>query len=212
MRSIPTAHLLILLTNLLTNQALLRAAGSTPTTTQPPIHLATTTAAIPVYQNQEQRLYRKLLNSYDPAVRPVVNHSSTLEVILRVKLYQILELSEKDQTLTTNMWMEQKWIDQHLMWDLEDHASIRTLRVPSNRVWLPDTYIYNSASKEGSQGQIHGPYVMLSNDGAIKFPVPMKLKSNCEVEITYFPFDEQICYIKYLLKTEFVGNNCQFLK
>jgi hypothetical protein len=60
-----------------------------------------------IYENQEQILYKKLLGSYDPAVRPVLNHTMTLKIILRMKLYQILELSEKDQTLTTNIWMEQ---------------------------------------------------------------------------------------------------------
>mgnify|MGYP001810434124 CR=1 FL=1 len=150
----------------------------------------------PVFQNQEHLLYRKLLKAYDATARPVLNHTRTLEILLRMKLYQILELSEKDQTLTTNIWIEQRWHDQHLKWDLAEHADIRTLRIPSQRVWLPDTYIYNSASKDGVQGAILGPYVMLGNDGLVTFPVPMKLKSNCEVDITYFPFDEQICYIK----------------
>lgn len=69
--------------------------------------------------------------------------------------------------------------------------------MPSNKVWLPDTYIYNSASTMDSvQGTVNGPYVMVNNEGLVKFPVPMKLKSNCEVDIAYFPFDQQICYIK----------------
>lgn len=69
--------------------------------------------------------------------------------------------------------------------------------MPSNKIWLPDTYIYNSASTQDSlQGTITGPYVMVNSDGIVRFPVPMKLKSNCEVDIAYFPFDQQICYIK----------------
>ena len=89
-----------------------------------------------------------------------------------------------------------RWLDEHLKWDLAENSGIKTLRLPSNQVWLPDTYIYNSANKDGVQGSIVGPYIMLSNDGLIKFPVPMKLKSTCEVDITYFPFDEQVCSIK----------------
>ena len=72
-----------------------------------PVLEETISSPIPVYQNQEQLLYRKLLGGYDPAVRPVLNHTMTVEIILRMKLYQILELNEKDQTLTTNIWMEQ---------------------------------------------------------------------------------------------------------
>lgn len=68
--------------------------------------------------------------------------------------------------------------------------------MPTSKIWLPDTYIYNSASLDNSQGSITGPYAMVYNDGMVKFPVPMKLKSNCEVDISYFPFDQQICYLK----------------
>jgi hypothetical protein len=83
------------------------------------------------------------------------------------------------------------------MWNPENYSGIRSLRMPSNRIWLPDTFIYNSASsQEGTQTTINGPYAMLRYDGLVKFPVPMKLKSNCEVDIAYFPFDQQICYIK----------------
>ena len=38
---------------------------------------------------------------------------------------------------------------------------------------------------------------MIHHTGLVKYPVPIKLKSNCEVDIAFFPFDQQICYIKY---------------
>lgn len=90
-----------------------------------------------------------------------------------------------------------QWYDEHLKWDLQEFKGIHSLRMPSPKVWLPDTYIYNVASsQDGTYGTINAPYVMLRHDGLVKYPVPMKLKSNCEVDITYFPFDQQVCYIK----------------
>ena len=80
---------------------------------------------------------------------------------------------------------------------MNDFKGIHSLRMPSSKVWLPDTYIYNVASsQDGIYGTINAPYAMLRHDGLVKYPVPMKLKSNCEVDITYFPFDQQVCYIK----------------
>lgn len=37
---------------------------------------------------------------------------------------------------------------------------------------------------------------MIRHDGLVKYPVPIKLRSNCELDILYFPFDQQICYLK----------------
>ena len=90
-----------------------------------------------------------------------------------------------------------QWLDEFLRWKPENFSNIRTLRMPSGRLWLPDTFIYNNAgNQDGVQTTINGPYAMIRFDGLVKYPVPMKLRSNCEVDITYFPFDHQICYIK----------------
>lgn len=92
---------------------------------------------------------------------------------------------------------KKQWIDELLRWNPANFSNIRTLRIPANRIWIPDTFIFNSAgSIEGIQSTINGPYAMIRYDGLVKYPVPMKLKSNCEVDITYFPFDHQTCYIK----------------
>lgn len=55
----------------------------------------------------ENLLYKILLNNYEPSVRPVTKHSQILNIKFGIKLNQILELSEKDQTLVTNIWIEQ---------------------------------------------------------------------------------------------------------
>lgn len=58
-------------------------------------------------QNQEQYLMKTLMRYYESSVRPVKNYSNTLNIYFKMKLTQILELSEKDQTLITNIWVEQ---------------------------------------------------------------------------------------------------------
>lgn len=46
----------------------------------------------------EHRLFRRLMQFYEPSIRPVVDFHSALDIHFRVKLIQILELSEKDQS------------------------------------------------------------------------------------------------------------------
>lgn len=38
---------------------------------------------------------------------------------------------------------------------------------------------------------------MVRYDGNVFWPVPTKLQSSCKVDVTYFPFDEQTCYMKF---------------
>lgn len=38
---------------------------------------------------------------------------------------------------------------------------------------------------------------MVQTDGNIFWPVPTKLQSSCKVDVTYFPFDEQTCTLKF---------------
>jgi hypothetical protein len=55
----------------------------------------------------EHILLKNLIKNYEPSIRPLQNHNSTLNIYFRLKLTQVLELSETHQTLTTNMWVEQ---------------------------------------------------------------------------------------------------------
>jgi hypothetical protein len=62
--------------------------------------------------------------------------------------------------LTTNVRIEQKWIDENLAWNQTEYEGIRGIRLPSQRIWLPDSYIYNAAfdlsSDTPTQGVVNG--------------------------------------------------------
>ena len=46
----------------------------------------------------EHKLFKHLMRYYEPSVRPVLDFHTALNIHFRVKLIQILELSEKDQS------------------------------------------------------------------------------------------------------------------
>uniref|UniRef100_A0AAV2LVD4 Neurotransmitter-gated ion-channel ligand-binding domain-containing protein n=1 Tax=Knipowitschia caucasica TaxID=637954 RepID=A0AAV2LVD4_KNICA len=54
----------------------------------------------------EQRLYEELMRNYSPLVRPVQNDSDTLTVQFGLSLMQIMDVDEKNQVLTTNIWLQ----------------------------------------------------------------------------------------------------------
>ena len=44
---------------------------------------------------------------------------------------------------------------------------------------------------------MQGTYVLVDYNGTVLWPVPVKLKSSCKVDITYFPFDDQQCILRF---------------
>ncbi|KAK6110710.1 Neurotransmitter-gated ion-channel ligand binding domain family protein [Brugia pahangi] len=52
------------------------------------------------------RLIEDLLADYNKLVRPVENDSDTLIVRLKLKLSQLLDVHEKNQIMTTNVWLQ----------------------------------------------------------------------------------------------------------
>ena len=50
---------------------------------------------------------------------------------------------ERSQVLTTNVFIDQTWHDENLLWEPAEHNNISSLRIPEQRVWLPDTFLFN---------------------------------------------------------------------
>ncbi|XP_046544567.1 neuronal acetylcholine receptor subunit alpha-10-like [Haliotis rubra] len=144
----------------------------------------------------EQLLYEDLMRNYQKSVRPVINASNTLIVKFALRLNQIVGLDERQQVLTSNVFIDQEWLDENLAWSPANYNDIRSLRVAGSNVWLPDTFIFNNAD-DGSTGFMSGTFVQIHNDGSVTWPVPVKLKSSCKVDITYFPFDDQKCILRF---------------
>ncbi|KAK6182810.1 hypothetical protein SNE40_010405 [Patella caerulea] len=149
-----------------------------------------------IYIPDEQRVFEKIMTGYENSVRPVINSSHVLVVKFALRLNQIVGLDERHQVLTTNVFIDQEWVDENLIWDPKEYNNIQSLRVPTKSIWLPDTFIYNNVD-DGSTGFMQGSYVLIHSDGTVLWPVPVKLKSSCKVDITFFPFDDQICILRF---------------
>jgi hypothetical protein len=55
----------------------------------------------------EQVLFQELFENYEPSIRPVYNHQQSLTIHFNLRVNQMLELSEKDQVLGSNIVIEQ---------------------------------------------------------------------------------------------------------
>ncbi|XP_076465482.1 neuronal acetylcholine receptor subunit alpha-10-like [Babylonia areolata] len=142
----------------------------------------------------EQRLYRQLRKNYDPFTRPVFNASHAVVVKIGITLTQIFDLDEKNQVLTTNVWLDHEWHDAKLQWRPEDYSGLTVLRIPCQHIWKPDIVLYNSV-EDYTDGYMQA-LAMVRHTGHVFWPPIVKFHSTCQIDITYFPFDDQVCTMK----------------
>ncbi|KAL0125473.1 hypothetical protein PUN28_004524 [Cardiocondyla obscurior] len=142
-----------------------------------------------------KRLYDDLLSNYNRLIRPVLNNTETLTVRLGLKLSQLIEMNLKNQVMTTSVWVEQKWFDYKLQWDPQEYGGIDMLYVPSENIWLPDIVLYNNA--DGNYEVTLMTKATLKYTGEVSWKPPAIYKSSCEINVEYFPFDEQSCLMKF---------------
>ncbi|XP_076041681.1 acetylcholine receptor subunit alpha-like [Oratosquilla oratoria] len=142
-----------------------------------------------------KRLYDDLLSNYNKLVRPVINVSDPLQVEIKLKLSQLIDVNLKNQIMTTNLWVEQFWYDYKLKWEPEEYGGVEMLHVPSDHIWRPDIVLYNNA--DGNFEVTLATKATLYYNGRVEWKPPAIYKSSCEIDVEYFPFDEQTCVMKF---------------
>uniref|UniRef100_A0A8D0WV56 Cholinergic receptor nicotinic gamma subunit n=1 Tax=Sus scrofa TaxID=9823 RepID=A0A8D0WV56_PIG len=96
-------------------------------------------------RNQEERLLGDLMHNYNPHLRPAEHDSDVVNVSLKLTLTNLISLNEREEALTTNVWIEMQWCDYRLRWDPSDYEGLWILRVPSAMVWRPDVVLENKS-------------------------------------------------------------------
>ncbi|KAM5311652.1 neuronal acetylcholine receptor subunit beta-3 [Glossophaga mutica] len=143
----------------------------------------------------EDALLRHLFHGYQKWVRPVLNSNDTIKVYFGLKISQLVDVDEKNQLMTTNVWLKQEWTDHKLRWDPDEYGGIHSIKVPSESLWLPDIVLF-----ENADGRFEGSLmtkVIVKSNGTVVWTPPASYKSSCTMDVTFFPFDRQNCSMKF---------------
>jgi nicotinic acetylcholine receptor len=106
----------------------------------------------------------------------------------------------------------------NLRWNTTEYGNVKDLRIPPHRIWKPDVLMYNrwalsiilwshlsflfskfpktSSADEGFDGT-YPTNVVVRNNGSCLYVPPGIFKSTCKIDITWFPFDDQRCEMKF---------------
>ncbi|XP_046358988.1 acetylcholine receptor subunit alpha-like isoform X1 [Haliotis rufescens] len=140
-----------------------------------------------------------LLGSYQKEVHPRPEDNQSVYVTLDLAIRQVVDLAETKQILTTNLWIRMNWTDHRLTWNPSSFDGIDTIYVPLDSIWTPDVTLYDDTAFGSnvalSERKFHK--LKVTNEGRVTQRFPTVLSSICGVDTTYFPFDKQLCPLKF---------------
>ncbi|CAK5006586.1 unnamed protein product [Meloidogyne enterolobii] len=107
----------------------------------------------------------------------------------------LINVDEKNQVMQSNAWLTMKWNDCQFSWNPKDYSNIESIRVPVDRVWVPDIVLFNNA--DGNYEVSYQSNVVVDYQGNVSWVPPAIYKSSCRIDVEYFPFDEQTCMLLF---------------
>ena len=132
-------------------------------------------------------------NAYRPEVRPTSTGATTV-IFIGISLRSIQDLDEKSQVLESSLVIEAEWFDEYLSWDASHYGGVTSFLFPQKNVWLPDMIIENSIESQKQMGYDQN-VVRVENSGAVVWSINQVVKTGCDIDVTFYPFDTQTCVI-----------------
>ncbi|XP_075438971.1 acetylcholine receptor subunit beta-like, partial [Ascaphus truei] len=147
----------------------------------------------------EGDLRDKLFQNYHANVRPTKTPEEKVAVHVGMTLAQLISLNEKNEELTTKVYMDMEWRDYRLSWNPAQHGGIESLRIASDDIWKPDIVLMNN--NDGNFDVALPVEVLVTSQGKVTWIPPALYRSSCSIEVKYFPFDWQNCTMVFRSNT-----------
>ncbi|XP_056001877.1 neuronal acetylcholine receptor subunit alpha-6-like [Ostrea edulis] len=136
-------------------------------------------------------------NVYDKTLRPSMDHSSATQLSVSFHLMSINRLDEVEKRLVSTAYLVVEWQDEFLTWNTSQYPVYR-LSLPQTMIWKPDLVLKNGFTEFKELGGSFY-YVLVKDDGVVKWKPYQVFESQCSIDVTYFPFDTQTCNIVFTL-------------
>jgi len=145
-----------------------------------------------LFQSQEKKLIRKLLENYTSRGRPVKDETKPVQVSIGLTLQQILNIDIEESSMTGIYWINIEWVDDYLAWSEDDEAqNIGKIILSADDIWMPDIEVYNMIDAKYLKRE---ETVVVESTGSVMWIPAMKIKSSCFLD----PFKEnQTCELKF---------------
>ncbi|KAK3775001.1 hypothetical protein RRG08_036295 [Elysia crispata] len=139
----------------------------------------------------ETRLRLDKLTNYTVDVRPShrtkINMSFTLTAISGVDM--------KNQVFSVAGWWSMYWTDLRLAWSVRNYNDIPVLQIFEDKIWTPTVVVDNSVNDLSAIDEDNIP-LRVDKSGSVIWNPPGLISVSCDMDVTHFPFDTQVCSLQ----------------
>lgn len=186
---------------ILANVGVWLTLSATTLTTDAPYNITTVQSQpelmVDAYQRLRDIMSKQLSNAYPV---PPKFYSSLYTIYASFEPLQIITLDEVLQSISIASAITLMWRDPNVRWDPGDFEGIMSIKLPSSYFWLPTLIIPETAVEEGAP--TIPDIVEVTYQGHISVLIPTITTTLCNLDLTYFPFDDQNCTLA-MIESEF---------
>ena len=144
--------------------------------------------------NEEKVLRNYLYKDYNKQIRPVSNYDDHIDITMGLAVQNLELFNQKEEVIALNIWVRTQWNYNNLKWN-NSISNLTFLSTTYEESWTPDIELLNAASEPEIYTFNGG--MNLYNDGTILWSNPAIYKFSCSLNLKYFPFDTQICTMRF---------------
>ncbi|KAH3830499.1 hypothetical protein DPMN_103743 [Dreissena polymorpha] len=141
-----------------------------------------------------ENLYERIFNGYDKRVFPLLNQSETVIVSVDVLVVSINKFDEISGNIDITVAFKLIWQEQRLTWIPSDFGGKTSILIDPQDIWRPQLLLRQSFDSVQDIGNTPLLIRLFFNSSVYWFPATV-MSVSCTVDVTYFPFDIQICNI-----------------
>lgn len=148
-------------------------------------------------KSQADILYSDLFADYNKNVLPQEKSSVPVDVNMTFLLFGIREFDELTGKFSVMAALYLTWRDFRLKWNASLYNNTNVLVIPENKIWTPNPVIKNPY--DSMKGFVNNMFpVTLNHQGNVIWVPGDIISSVCDVDVTYYPFDIQICELDFV--------------
>ena len=135
---------------------------------------------------------------YENTLTVIPEKGINLTMSLAIRAFN--NIDQIDGSISMNIWLRYNYKNEYLMWNPKDYGNITDIHLNTNPdfdnfIWTPDIYLYNTAEKP--MEELDYTKANVFSNGDVFWSRPGLIKSTCVFDLTYFPFDQQKCKLKF---------------
>uniref|UniRef100_A0A914XXA4 Neurotransmitter-gated ion-channel ligand-binding domain-containing protein n=1 Tax=Panagrolaimus superbus TaxID=310955 RepID=A0A914XXA4_9BILA len=150
------------------------------------------------FNNNYNRLINKLFDvrkyeRWKPSHTPI-------DVGAFVIIDHVENMDEYAQTLTFHGTLVMTWKDKRLVWEPQDYGNLNQTYISLNiaSIWTPPVYFRTLVRATSKVLQYHNTEISLDSSGSITAITGISVMTECKMDYTNYPFDNQTCSILFV--------------